>query len=154
MDPFTGDVRALVGGRDYVNAPFNRAIDAKRQPGSAFKVFVYAAAVADSLTPSAMVADTALAIPLPNRTTYRPSNSDGEFLGPLTLRTALARSRNPVAIQLAMQPGNGLGVGARAPDGHRLGHRAVSVERHRCVRRAAARPRRGVRDRGQPRRAR
>jgi penicillin-binding protein 1A len=105
MDPFTGDVRALVGGRDYANAPFNRAIDAKRQPGSAFKLFVYAAAVADSMTPSAMVADTALAIPLPNRTTYRPSNSDGDFLGALTLRTALARSRNPVAIQLAMNIG-------------------------------------------------
>jgi 1A family penicillin-binding protein len=105
MDPFTGDVRALVGGRDYAAAPFNRAIDAKRQPGSAFKVFVYASAVADSMLPSALVADTALAIPLPNRTTYRPQNSDGEFLGALTLRTALARSRNPVAIQLALQMG-------------------------------------------------
>lgn len=103
MDPFTGDVRALVGGRDYASAPFNRAIDAKRQPGSAFKVFVYASAVADSVLPSSIVADTALAIPLPNRTTYRPQNSDGEFLGALTLRTALARSRNPVAIQLALQ---------------------------------------------------
>jgi penicillin-binding protein 1A len=52
-----------------------------------------------------MVADTALAIPLPDRTTYRPQNSDGEFLGALTLRTALARSRNSVAIQLAMNIG-------------------------------------------------
>ena len=117
MDPFTGDVRALVGGRDYVTAPFNRAIDAKRQPGSAFKVFVYTAAVADSLTPSAIVADTALAIPLPDRTVYRPSNSDGEFLGPLTLRTALARSRNPVAIQLAL----GLGMDSVAELAHRMG---------------------------------
>ena len=117
MDPFTGDVRALVGGRDYANAPFNRAIDAKRQPGSAFKVFVYAAAVADSMTPSAIVADTALAIPLPNRTIYRPSNSDGEFLGALTLRTALARSRNPVAIQLAMK----LGMDSVSELAHRMG---------------------------------
>jgi 1A family penicillin-binding protein len=117
MDPFTGDVRALVGGRDYVLAPFNRAIDAKRQPGSAFKVFVYAAAVADSMTPSALVADTALAIPLPNRTVYRPSNSDGEFLGALTLRTALARSRNPVAIQLAL----GLGMDSVSALAHRMG---------------------------------
>jgi penicillin-binding protein 1A len=117
MDPFTGDVRALVGGRDYVTAPFNRAIDAKRQPGSAFKVFVYAAAVADSMVPSAIVADTALAIPLPNRTTYRPQNSDGEFLGALTLRTALARSRNPVAIQLAL----GLGMDSIAALAHRMG---------------------------------
>ena len=117
MDPFTGDVRALVGGRDYVNAPFNRAIDAKRQPGSAFKVFVYTAAVADSIIPSSLVADTALAIPLPNRSTYRPSNSDGEFLGPLTLRTALARSRNPVAIQIALR----LGMDTVSALAHRMG---------------------------------
>jgi len=117
MDPFTGDVRALVGGRDYVTAPFNRAIDAKRQPGSAFKVFVYAAAVADSVLPSSIVADTALAIPLPNKTTYRPQNSDGEFLGPLTLRTALARSRNPVAIQLALR----LGMDSVSALAHRMG---------------------------------
>ena len=117
MDPFTGDVRALVGGRDYALTPFNRAVDGKRQPGSAFKVFVYTAAVADSLTPSAVVADTALAIPLPNQTIYRPSNSDGEFLGALTLRTALARSRNPVAIQLAL----GLGMDSVAELAHRMG---------------------------------
>ena len=117
LDPFTGDVRALVGGRDYVLAPFNRAIDAQRQPGSAFKLFVYTAAVADSIVPNALVADTALAIPLPNRTTYRPSNSDGEFLGPLTLRTALARSRNPVAIQMALT----LGMDSVAALAHRMG---------------------------------
>jgi penicillin-binding protein 2D len=117
MDPFTGDVRALVGGRDYVITPFNRAVDGKRQPGSAFKLFVYTAAVADSMIPSALVADTALAIPLPNRTVYRPSNSDGEFLGQLTLRTALARSRNPVAIQLAMA----LGMDSVAALAHRMG---------------------------------
>jgi penicillin-binding protein 1A len=68
-------------------------------------VFVYASAIADSVVPNSIVADTALAIPLPNRTTYRPKNSDGEFLGALSMRTALARSRNPVAIQLAMQLG-------------------------------------------------
>ena len=117
MDPFTGDVRALVGGRDYVITPFNRAVDGKRQPGSAFKLFVYTAAVADSMIPSALVADTALAIPLPNRTVYRPSNSDGEFLGPLTLRNALARSRNPVAIQLALA----LGMDSVSALAHRMG---------------------------------
>ena len=117
MDPFTGDVRALVGGRDYVTAPFNRAVDARRQPGSAFKVFVYTAALADSVVPNTIVADTALAIPLPNRTTYRPQNSDGEFLGPLTLRTALARSRNPVAIQMALT----LGMDSVSALAHRMG---------------------------------
>jgi penicillin-binding protein 1A len=105
LDPFTGDVRALVGGRDHTLAPFNRAIDGKRQPGSAFKAFVYASAIGDSVVPTAIVADTALAIPMPNRSTYRPGNSDGEFLGPLTLRSALARSRNPVAVQLGLHYG-------------------------------------------------
>ncbi|MGQ0646752.1 MAG: penicillin-binding protein 1A [Gemmatimonadaceae bacterium] len=101
MDPFTGDVRALVGGRDYAQSPFNRAVNGMRQPGSAFKPVVYATAVAESLAANALVADTAVAYPMPNRTVYRPRNSDGDFLGTMTLRDALARSRNPVAVQLA-----------------------------------------------------
>jgi len=105
IDPYTGDVRALVGGRDYAVTPFNRAVDGMRQPGSAFKAFVYAAAIADSMAPSATVEDTALAIPLDDGSTYRPRNSDGDYLGALTLRGALARSRNPVAVQLAMALG-------------------------------------------------
>lgn len=103
MDPYTGDVRALVGGRDYTASPFNRAIDAKRQPGSAFKPVVYATVLADSLPPNLLVADTAIAIPLENRTVYEPDNADGAFQGPMTVREALARSRNVVAVQLAMQ---------------------------------------------------
>ena len=105
LDPFTGDVRALVGGRDYSESPYNRAVNGMRQPGSAFKPIVYATAIADSLPANTLVADTALAIALPNRTIYRPENADGEFLGPLTMREALARSRNPVAVQLAMRVG-------------------------------------------------
>lgn len=105
LDPFTGDVRALVGGRDYSESPYNRAVNGMRQPGSAFKPIVYATAIADSLPANTLVADTALAIALPNRTMYRPENADGEFLGPLTMREALARSRNPVAVQLAMRVG-------------------------------------------------
>jgi penicillin-binding protein 1A len=105
MDPYTGDVKALVGGRDYAHSPFNRAVNGMRQPGSAFKPFVYATAVAESLAANAMVADTALAITLPNRRVYSPQNADGEFLGPLTLREAMARSRNPVAVDLATRYG-------------------------------------------------
>jgi 1A family penicillin-binding protein len=105
LDPWSGDVRALVGGRDYAEAPYNRAVSAMRQPGSAFKPVVYATAIADSLPPNLIVADTALALPLPNRSVYRPENADGEFLGPMTLREALVRSRNPVAVQLAVQLG-------------------------------------------------
>ena len=104
VDPATGDVRALVGGRNYAEAPFNRATQALRQPGSSFKPFVYARALADSLPPNAIVYDTALTITY-DRQSYRPKNSDGEFLGPLTLREALARSRNPVAVQLWQRKG-------------------------------------------------
>ena len=105
LDPVTGDVLALVGGRDYQASPFNRAVSAMRQPGSAFKPFVYAAALKDSLPASLMVADTALAIPLDDGTLYQPRNADGEFLGALTMREALARSRNPVAVELGQRLG-------------------------------------------------
>jgi penicillin-binding protein 2D len=105
LDPSTGDVRALVGGRDYGDSPFDRALFAVRQPGSAFKPIVYAAAIADSIPANEMVSDTALAIPLGDGSIYRPEDADGQFLGPMTVREALARSRNSVAVQLAMQVG-------------------------------------------------
>jgi len=105
MDPTTGDVRALVGGRDYKASQFDRAIDGRRQPGSSFKPIVYAAAIIDSIPPNAIVGDTAIAIPMPNGTMYRPDNSDHEYLGAITLREALARSRNVVAVQLALEIG-------------------------------------------------
>jgi len=100
MDPSTGDVRALVGGRNYAEGPFNRAVNGLRQPGSAFKPIVYARAIMDSIPPNAIVPDTSLEIPMDRGTLYRPKNADGEFLGNLTLREALTKSRNPVAVQL------------------------------------------------------
>jgi penicillin-binding protein 1A len=105
LDPTTGDVRALVGGRDYKSSQFDRAIDGKRQPGSSFKPIVYAAAILDSIPPNAIVGDTAISIRLPNGTYYRPDNSDHEYLGAITMREALARSRNVVAVQLALEVG-------------------------------------------------
>ena len=105
LDPTSGDVRALVGGRDYNDSQFDRAVDGMRQPGSSFKPIVYAAAIADSITANALFADTALAITLPNRTIYRPENSDSEFLGTMTLREALTMSRNVVAVEIAMKLG-------------------------------------------------
>ena len=105
LDPASGDVRALVGGRDYGDSQFDRAVDGMRQPGSSFKPIVYAAAIADSITPNTIFSDTALSILLPNGTVYRPEDSDGQYLGPLTLRDALARSRNVVAVQLGMRLG-------------------------------------------------
>ena len=105
LDPTSGDVRALVGGRDYAKSQFDRAVDGRRQPGSAFKPIVYAAAIADSVPPNAIVGDTAISIRLPNGKFYRPDDADNEFLGLITLRDALARSRNVVAVQLAQQIG-------------------------------------------------
>jgi penicillin-binding protein 1A len=105
LDPTTGDVRALLGGRDYKESQFDRAIDGKRQPGSSFKPIVYAAAINDSIPPNAIVGDTAIAIRLPNGTYYRPDNSDHEYLGAITLRDALAKSRNSVAVQIGQEVG-------------------------------------------------
>jgi penicillin-binding protein 1A len=105
LDPTSGDVRALVGGRDYGDSHFDRAVDGMRQPGSSFKPIVYAAAITDSITPNTIVGDTALAVPLPNGTVYRPEDSDGQYLGPITLRDALAKSRNVVAVQLGLKIG-------------------------------------------------
>ena len=117
LDPASGDVRALVGGRDYNDSQFDRAIDGMRQPGSSFKPIVYAAAIADSIPPNALFADTALAINLPNKTVYRPENSDSKFLGEITLRDALAMSRNVVAVQVAMK----LGIDSVAQLAYRMG---------------------------------
>jgi 1A family penicillin-binding protein len=117
LDPTSGDVRALVGGRDYSDSRFNRAVDGNRQPGSSFKPIVYAAAIADSIPPNALFADTALAITLPNKTIYRPENSDSEFMGTISLRDALAMSRNVVAVQLGMK----LGMDSIANLAHRMG---------------------------------
>jgi penicillin-binding protein 1A len=105
IDPATGDVRALVGGRDYARSQFNRAVDGMRQPGSAFKPIVYATAVADSIAPTAVMGDTAIAIPLPNGTYYRPDDSDHRYLGLITMRDAFAKSRNVVAVELAQHIG-------------------------------------------------
>jgi 1A family penicillin-binding protein len=105
MDPEDGDVLALVGGRSYSDSHFDRAINALRQPGSAFKPIVYSTALADTFTASSIVYDTALAIPLDRNGVYRPKNDDGQFLGRMTLREALTRSRNPVAVEIGMAEG-------------------------------------------------
>ena len=104
IDPSSGDVKALVGGRNYQESQFNRAVSGLRQPGSSFKPFVYARALMDSLPANAIVADTAIDIRYDNQS-YRPKNSDDKFLGNMTLREAITLSRNPVAVQLWMKYG-------------------------------------------------
>lgn len=103
VDPFTGDVRALMGGRDFGRSPFNRATLAQRQPGSSIKPFVYARALEDGIPANEIVPDSALAIQLPNGDVYSPDNADNQFMGPLTLRDALVHSRNTVAVQLGLR---------------------------------------------------
>jgi penicillin-binding protein 2D len=104
IDPSSGDVKALVGGRNYQESPFNRAVSGLRQPGSSFKPFVYARALMDSLPPNAIVPDTAIDIRY-DQQSYRPRNSDDKFMGNITLRDAITYSRNPVAVQLWMKYG-------------------------------------------------
>ncbi len=116
MDPQNGDVRALVGGRNYQESQFNRAVNGVRQPGSTFKPIVYARALIDSIPPNAIVADAAVELAYDGQV-YRPKNADGEFLGPLTLRQALAKSRNPVAVRLWDQ----LGADSVIALAHRMG---------------------------------
>jgi 1A family penicillin-binding protein len=119
IDPATGDVRALVGGRHYGESQFNRAVNAVRQPGSSFKPVVYARALMDSMAPNSIVHDDSLEIAY-DAQVYRPKNADGEFMGPITLRESLARSRNPVAVQLWQQ----LGADTVIAFAERLGLRA------------------------------
>jgi len=96
----TGAVRALVGGRDYQKSQFNRAVEAKRQPGSAFKPFVYLTALEYGLVPESMRVDEPTRIG-----NWEPKNYDRQFKGPVTLQSALALSINTVAAQLANEVG-------------------------------------------------
>ncbi|WP_162408819.1 PBP1A family penicillin-binding protein [Acuticoccus sediminis] len=98
MEP-DGKVRALVGGRDP-QSEFNRATQAKRQPGSTFKLFTYAAAISEGLTPDTMVNDVAIDV-----NGWRPQNFSGRFSGRVTAREAFARSLNGAAVNLAMDVG-------------------------------------------------
>lgn len=95
-----GRVRAMVGGVDYATGPYNRAVDAHRQAGSAWKPFVYLAAMESGRTPETMVTDEPVTI-----NGWSPRNYEPEFLGPLTLEQALAHSINTVAARLADEVG-------------------------------------------------
>jgi 1A family penicillin-binding protein len=105
MDATTGEVRALIGGRDFRASKFNRATQALRQPGSVFKAFTYTAAVASGLPASTVMYDAPLMIDMPDGTVYSPRNYDPGFRGPLTLRDALKHSINTIAVKLGMDVG-------------------------------------------------
>ena len=103
LDPETGEIRAMVGGRDYGRSQFNRAVQARRQPGSAFKPFVYAAAFDRGFTPASLLDDYPISYSIPQNgrmVEWRPENYDRRFRGPVTLRRALEESINVPTVRL------------------------------------------------------
>jgi penicillin-binding protein 1A len=107
-----GVVRALVGGRNYGDSQFNRAIDARRQPGSAFKPFVYLTALEHGLTPDTVRDDAPISV-----NGWKPEDFERQYLGPVTLTQALANSLNTVSVRLTLE----LGPDAVVRTAYRLG---------------------------------
>ncbi|HQT81831.1 penicillin-binding protein 1A [Ferrovum sp. JA12] len=103
LDSHTGAIRALVGGFDFDNSKYNHALQAYRQPGSSFKPFIYSAALEKGYMPATLMDDLPLTINDPNINggqPWQPHNYENEYLGPMPLRLALAKSKNMVAIRL------------------------------------------------------
>lgn len=111
LDP-SGAVRALVGGRSYEESQYNRAVTARRQPGSAFKPFVYLAALEAGLVPNLVMEDAPIQIK-----GWKPENANHKYLGPVTLQRALALSLNTVTVRLALE----VGPQAVVKAAHRMG---------------------------------
>ena len=101
MDPHTGRVLSLVGGFSYGNSQFNRAVQAMRQPGSAFKPIAYAAALDNGYTPSSVVLDAPVEYQMPSGEVWKPKNYQNKFFGPSTLRRGIEQSRNVMTVRLA-----------------------------------------------------
>lgn len=120
LDPTTGDIRAMVGGLDYGRSQFNRAAQARRQPGSAFKPFVYAAAFGHGFTPATIMEDYPISYSIPQNghvVEWSPDNYDRQFRGPVTLRQALEESINVPTVRLL----EAVGVGPVISLAHRMG---------------------------------
>jgi penicillin-binding protein 1B len=106
LDPHTGNVLAMVGGRNYAESQLNRATDALRQPGSTFKPFVYAAALEDGMSPVQLFMDAPRDFVYDRNRTYRPANYGGGYsMREVTMRTGLIRSLNVVTVDIALQTG-------------------------------------------------
>jgi penicillin-binding protein 1A len=100
IDPHTGYIRAMVGGYDYSKSEFNRVVSARRQPGSAFKPIIYAAALDNGFTPASIIDDDPVTYTGGTRGDWTPDNYDHKYYGPTRLRDALAYSRNIVTVKL------------------------------------------------------
>ena len=106
LDPEDGAIRALVGGYDFYYSKFNRVTQARRQPGSGFKAFIYSAALENGFTPASLINDAPVVFEDPSlEGDWRPENYSGKFFGPTRLRYALTKSRNLVSIRLLRSMG-------------------------------------------------
>ena len=117
MEPNSGRVLAMVGGYSFSLSSFNRATQAYRQPGSAFKPIVYATALENGYTPASVVMDAPISLVGANGATWAPENYEHEFLGPLQLRRGLELSLNTMTVRLAQA----VGMGKIAASAQRLG---------------------------------
>ncbi len=112
MEADTGHVKAMVGGRDFRESQYNRAIQAKRQPGSAFKPIIYAAAIDKGYTASSIIIDNAIVMEdIERDITWKPKSYDRKFHGPTRLRVALAKSRNLASIKVLSDIGVDYAIG-------------------------------------------
>ncbi len=103
LDPFTGDIRAMIGGYSFEKSSFNRVTQALRQPGSSFKPLIYSIAIENGYTQMTKVFDTAVVLPgARQEELWMPKNHDDEFRGEITLRKALALSINTIAVKLVL----------------------------------------------------
>jgi penicillin-binding protein 1A len=116
LDPQTGNIKAMVGGYDFNESQFNRALQAYRQPGSAFKPIVYAAAIDNSYVPSDIIQDSPISFSFGGKK-WEPRNYDGKYRGAVTLRYALEHSLNAATVRL----GSKLGIDSIIDYAHRLG---------------------------------
>lgn len=117
IDPRSGDIRAIVGGRTHVRGAFNRAVRSRRQAGSAFKPFVYAAALSAGLTPATVFEDAPVFVDQGNGDLWRPANYGDEYDGQMTMRRALMRSSNSVTVRISRAVGEGNVVSAARANG-------------------------------------
>jgi len=107
LDPKTGQIKAMIGGYDFAKSEFNRAVQAIRQPGSAFKPIIYAAAIKDGYSPSSIIIDSPIIFKEKENAfdKWKPVNFEEKFYGPTSLRTALTHSRNVVTVKLMQSIG-------------------------------------------------
>lgn len=123
IDPRNGDIRALTGGRKYERGNYNRALHAKRQPGSAFKPFVYVSALAAGYSPASEIPDEPVEV-IQGRSVWTPANYNDDYLGTITFRRALMRSSNAAAVRVSqavglrpiIQNAHRMGIDSNIPD--------------------------------------